>query len=428
MDKKYGRYTQLLLLALSAGAIFRLVYLRASFQEGMQQAWSISVVQLNQLYVLLGIATIGYLPSGWIADRFSTKNVVITALALTAILSLMLAFNPSFIGLKWIYSGLGITSVVLFWSSHMRIVRMLGGNKEDGKIFGLLDGWRGLSEALFASIATVLFQWRMSQHEQRTGTDGISSGMQIVFIFFAVLLLILSIINIFLLAPDRTQKIRKRKSITSTKNRSYDRSVKDMVLIKQVILISAIIFSGYTLFFTGFAFSSLLTTTFNIPLITAAYVLSGLLWMRPIGAITGGFLADKYPKYIILGISMILSMAGIILLLYLPLPNIIRFMIMIFVSFMNAMIRGVYWSLLHYIHVPEQELGRMIGIISFIGYLPDVILPLLSVHIYRLLPEIEATRLYLQISLFIGGIGLMILFYFYSYVKRVQHTYAEKNP
>ncbi|NIZ18681.1 MFS transporter [Entomospira culicis] len=412
----FGVYGQLLLLAMSAGAIFRLIYLRANFQEVLESTLKISVAQLNALYAWMGLAIVlGYLPSGWLADRFSVKRLIMIALTSTALLSAGLATLPPYAIARWLYVGLGFSAVFLFWSAHMRSAKLLSNARNEGRIFGLLDGGRGGFEALFATVATILYQWMVRAETHSLAHQ--EAGMRSVFLYFSTLQLGLAVLVVLFL-QDEVRVERVDKAAPRDKERGWfvwklDRQSRTLML-----LMSAIIFSGYTLFFTGFSFYGLLSVNFALDSGLVMRWISLALWMRLVGSMLGGFLADRWAKPMILLIAMVGSMLGLILLLTVLKKTTLVVVVVIAVSLTNAMIRGVYWSLLHYIRVDKRYLGRMIGMISFVGYLPDLLLPWVSVYLFARWDNASANTLYLWGSLGIGGLGLMSLGLFWLLSKR----------
>ncbi|WP_394555770.1 hypothetical protein [Priestia aryabhattai] len=48
-------------------------------------------------------------------------------------------------------------------------------------------------------------------------------------------------------------------------------------------------------------------------------------------------------------------------------------------------VRGLYWSLLGECKIDEKVLGLAIGVVSFIGYLPDILMPLVNIELFKTL-------------------------------------------
>ena len=50
-----------------------------------------------------------------------------------------------------------MTTILFFWAALIRATRHWGGNDEQGRAYGILDGGRGLLAAALASIAVLIF-------------------------------------------------------------------------------------------------------------------------------------------------------------------------------------------------------------------------------------------------------------------------------
>ena len=181
-NSKLQRYFQFFLVVLAAGAIFPIIYLRTNYQETLLEVFGITLQQLNTIYSVLGIVWVaGYLPSGVISDKFSAKNLLVVSLLGTAAGGFWFARIPGFGGVAVIYGIWGLFSVFTFWSAHMKIVKLLSTRSEEGRFFGILDGGRGVVEALLAG------GW-FADKAGKTGTIAVCLGGAAVCLAFMALL------------------------------------------------------------------------------------------------------------------------------------------------------------------------------------------------------------------------------------------------
>ena len=72
-------------------------------------------------------------------------------------LSAFMSFYPSFFYMKFLFGYWGFTTIFLFWSPMIKATRMWGGQNNQGKAFGFLDGGRGLVAALIGSVGVFIF-------------------------------------------------------------------------------------------------------------------------------------------------------------------------------------------------------------------------------------------------------------------------------
>ena len=200
-QEKYKRYFQFLLVVLAAGSIYPLIYLKTNYQETILQVFKMTLPQLNNIYSILGLLfVIGYFPSGLLSDKFSAKKLLAISLFLTGVGGLWFAQIPTFNNVVIIFSIWGIFSVFTFWSAHMKIVKLLASEKDSGKFFGILDGGRGLVEAILASFAVFIFSSILGGSVDPIAKREALIG--VIYMYSAVLLITSALIMIFV-ADDK---------------------------------------------------------------------------------------------------------------------------------------------------------------------------------------------------------------------------------
>jgi hypothetical protein len=68
--------------------------------------------------------------------------------------------------------------------------------------------------------------------------------------------------------------------------------------------------------------------------------------------------------------------------------------LVLFIGILTYAIRGLYWSLLDRCNVPLETMGLAIGLISVLGYSPDVFLPLMNGYLTQNFPGVFGYQLY----------------------------------
>ncbi|MGL5357320.1 MAG: MFS transporter [Cetobacterium sp.] len=408
----FKRYLQFTILIIAAGAIYPLVYLRTSFQTPMLQAFNIDISQLSNLYAMLGsMFIIGYFPSGWLADKISAKKLISFSLIVTGILGFVFATYPGTKILYAVFFGWGISTVFTFWSALIKAVKMLAKKEEQARFFGILDGGRGVVEALLGTIAMIIFSYFLGDSKD---SYSIQLSLKKVIYMYSFSCIFLSILVFFFLdAKDEIEKKAEKSNVIE--------SLKLIIIKPEIWLMSLIIFCGYVLYWTIYYLSGYLTTNHEVSSVTAGYISVLILWMRPLGGIGGGFLGDKFGKENVLALSMILA-STTLLFLGLSFKNITLLGIYIGVVFIGLMlyfIRGLYWSLLDECDIPNTSLGIAIGLISFVGYLPDIFIPIFSNNIFSKFNDgPEAYNIYFLTSALIGVVGAILSIYFKLKTKK----------
>ena len=122
----FRSYSQLALIVVAAGAIYPLLYLRQNFELSILEAFNITQTQLRYCSSMLGVIfMVTYIPSGWLADRFSSRKLLSLSLLATALLGLWFSIMPSYSSLLVIYGAWGVATGLTFWSAHIKLVAML---------------------------------------------------------------------------------------------------------------------------------------------------------------------------------------------------------------------------------------------------------------------------------------------------------------
>ena len=67
--------------------------------------------------------------------------------------------------------------------------------------------------------------------------------------------------------------------------------------------------------------------------------------------------------------------------------------------------RGIFWGMLNRADIPNQTKGLAIGVVSFIGYSPDIYLPLINGPILETWPGRAGYSVYFGLIVLTGFIG-----------------------
>jgi sugar phosphate permease len=150
-------------------------------------------------------------------------------------------------------------------------------------------------------------------------------------------------------------------------------------------------------------------------------------WTRPIGGIGAGFLGDKFPKEKIIIITYFLASLGFLCLVNFPQldSRTFLFCMITLIGMLTYSIRGLYWALLDSCHLPLRLTGLAIGLVSLIGYLPDVILPMINSAIFNRYPGAASYKIYFTYIAVCGFLGALLTAYFQKITKNGKRLEAE---
>jgi MFS family permease len=417
---------ELILLILAAGSIYPLVYLRQTFETTILELFQINQGELAGIYMMLGfIFVVGYVPSGWLADRFSVKALIIFSLLLTSAVGVFYAQIPDSSYLIYIFLAWGFATVFTFWSALLKSVHLLADSNEEGRYFGALDGGRGLIEAILASAAIALFA-AVAGSSNPDFEQSKTAFQAVVYMYCGIVAA--TAVALFFLMPNR----REEKAADAARDAAQREATKTtltpiaavirILKIREVWVMITVIFCGYTLFWAHYYFSGYLNVNHGASQVGAGVITVIVLWMRPVGGFGGGYLADKLGRSRILSITMLLTAALLIALGVLPGNSPLGFIyaLVVIAGLMMYVIRGVYWSLLDEARVPPAAVGIAIGVISFFGYLPDILIPSISGWIYSAFGDnvAGANNFFFIVCAVIGLVGAVSAMYFTKLMKR----------
>lgn len=384
---------------MAAGAIYPLLYLRQNFELSILEAFSITQTQLRYCSSMLGIIfMVTYIPSGWLADRFSSRKLLSFSLLATALLGLWFSTMPSYSSLLVIYGAWGVATGLTFWSAHIKLVAMLADKDQQGRFFGILDGGRGLVEALLATFAIALFAYILSQDAGATKM----ALQQVIYLYVAVLLVVSPLV--YWLLDDREEDTDISEE--STKSVFID-DLKDVLSRREIWLCAICIVCGYQLFYATYSFSAYLQQNFSLTAVMVGYITVAKLWMRPIGGIAAGFIGDWLNPEKVLSILLVLASLLLAMMAFVPASSaaLLMIVLVLLIGLLTYGVRGLYWATLGGCNVPNKIKGLAIGIISVIGYFPEVYLPLLSAPLIENYPGGLGYKIYYLIVATCGLLG-----------------------
>jgi len=365
------RRSLILLSLIAAGeTIFFLPFVLARvFRPTLLEVFDITNLQLGMAFSLYGIvAMIVYLPGGPIADIFSPRKLITVALITTASGGLILTTIPSLSLLKLLYAYWGFTTIALFWAALMRATREWGGELKQGAAFGLLDGGRGLLTAVTSSVMVALYATLIPEDVENATLEQRTAAIRQIIFWFAGMTCASALLVWFVL-PKRE---RREQSSFSGFNVP---GVLHVFKMPTVWLQSLIIICAYVGFKATDDFSLYASEVLGLDEIEAAKVGTVSLWVRPVAAIAAGYLADRTSAGLLSIVSFVLLASGSLVLAcgaIQPGMPVLYIMTIICASLGIFALRGLYFAIMKEGNVPVAFTGSAVGLVSVIGYTPDV--------------------------------------------------------
>jgi MFS family permease len=280
---------------------------------------------------------------------------------------------PSIFTLKLLYAFWGVSTIFLFWAALIKATRQWGNSHTQGLSFGLLDGGRGLFAATIAlSGAAILSFFFPSDSVEITFENKVQTLQYIIGTITGIVFLV-SVLVWFVLPKEKVDT-------SSSKEFQFDFK-QAFILMKQrkVLYHSLIILCAYCAYKLTGTYGTYARDVWGYSLEESTYFAVGIQYLRPIAAITVGWIADKYiPSKLIIPCFTILIIASAALGLgfFYEQPLFLSFTFFIFMALGTYALRGLYFAVIEETNTPLQLTGTLVGIISVVGFTPDIFMSL----------------------------------------------------
>lgn len=367
---KNSSITYILLLILAGEAVFILPFVLARvFRATVLEVFKINNTELGYCFSIYGlVALVSYLFGGPLADTYPPRKLMGVALVLTALGGLVYANDPSLFTLQLLYGFWGFTSIFLFWAAMIKATRVWGGIKNQGKAFGFLDGGRGLVGALFGALGVWIFSLFTTVNGVALNPQEQAEAFQTIVYCSSAIVGIIGVFVFFFLKTNQEEAAISREKIT------LENSSK-VLKLPAVWLLMIIILCAYVGYKITDIFSFYAREVMRYSEVDAAKTGTFLLFIRPVVGVLIGFLADRSRPSFYLCAGFSLSIIGALLFAsgILESDKTLLFFLTIIITAIGVYsARVLYFAVLQEGNIPLALTGTAVGIISFVGYTPDI--------------------------------------------------------
>lgn len=373
------------------------------FRPTLLDSFALSNADLGDSFAVYGvIAMICYFPGGIIADYFSARRLLTASLLATAAGGLYFAQVPEVVGLTLLFGYWGMTSILMFWAGMIKATREWGGATNQGWAFGLLDGGRGLAGAVMSSIAVLLFSNMISADLNEISLEEKTAGLKTV-IYFYTAITALAALLIWRYIPESDNRLASAHNAWN--------GVIYAIRSTRVWLQAAIIVCSYCAFKASDNYGLYVVNVLLMDHVDAATFTSLTAYLRPVGAICAGFMADRFmASKVIQWNFMALTILYSLLAVSWPVNVFFNLAIFNLVSSYLAVfaLRGVYFALVEECKVNKNITGTAVGFVSLIGFTPDVFFASITGRILDANVGLKGFEDYFLFMMLISSIGLIL--------------------
>ncbi|MRH99990.1 MFS transporter [Kriegella sp. EG-1] len=413
MKQKVSWY-YLALLILAGESVFILPFvLPRIFRPTVLEVFQLDNVQLGACFFVYGIvALVSYLFGGPLADRYLPRKLMAIALWFTAFGGILFATFPSFKMLQILYGYWGFTTIFLFWAPMIKATRVWGGANSQGKAFGFLDGGRGLTGALFGLIGVFVFSFFITENVDVATLESRQYAFKNVIYYSSIIIAIVGTLTWFFMKPGIEEKQLQIEKITIDQ-------IGVVLKLPAVRLLMVIILCAYV----GYKITDILSQYAN-EVMLYNQVKSGQLgtflqFLRPAIGILVGLIIDRFRISLCLVYSFAIAVFGGLLFAFgfIEPTRITMFMLSVIVVAIGVYAaRALYFAVMEEGQIPLIYTGTAVGLISVVGFTPDIFAGLLYGYLLDSYPgELGFQYVFFMLAVFalIGGLASMAYYKIY---------------
>jgi nitrate/nitrite transporter NarK len=393
---KVRHWLIMVVLSFSGGIIFLLPFLFEVYYRSVADALGLTNTEMGILFSAFGVTSlIVYFPGGWLADRISPRKLMTSSLLTTGLGGLWFATLPTYEIVVAIHIFWGVSITLLFWGAMIRVTRNWAPPDQQGKAFGVLETLRGIGEASTHSVLLFVFAWLGSTEQALT----------VVITQLSLVIIALGVLSWFVI-EDVSRDGASNNEMASV-------TLRDIIAVLKmpvIWLIAIVVLCAYCAYWGSFTTTPYSSDIFMTTVAVAGVISVGRMWLKPIAALIAGFVADAF------GIAVSVAVLFAVLVvcfstigLISPEPGMLPVALInvAIVALAVFALRGIYFALLEEGGVPLAVTGTAGGIISAIGFTPDVFMPLFFGVITDSYPGADGYRYFDLVTSGFCAVGLV---------------------
>jgi len=392
-------------LILAGEMIFSLPFHTARFfRPTLLDAFGWTNTKLGDIFAVYGItAMLAYFPGGAIADRYPARALMTLSLLATAAGGLFMATYPTDLQMAVLYGYWGVTTIFLFWGSMVRAAREWGGDTSQGKAFGILDGGRGLAASAVAVGAVYVLSLYLPDNANLATDAERRLGFRTVILLYSAMTALAGLLC-WIVLP---------KSDVSDNREPVRPPLEGMsAVIRQPIVWAqaAIIICAYCGYKGLDNYSLYAVQVLGMDEVEGARFAAYAFYTRPVAALLAGTIADRFSASRIITIAFVgLLVSYGVLAVAIPTPP---WLGLIYVNLFATLfgvfaLRALYFALIQETGTPANMTGTTVGMVSFIGYTPEVFFAAVGGRILDNAPGVAGHHHYFMFLAGTAALGLV---------------------
>ena len=357
------------LLILVGESIFILPFLVTRvFRPTFLKVFDITNFELGAAFSVYGIvAAISYFFGGPIADKFSPRQLISSSLLATSIAGFVMATIPSTATLTILYGFWGLTTILLFWAAFIKATRLFWSENKQGKAYGTVDAGRGIFAAFLATASVLLLNSFLPSEAANSSIEELSRALSYVILLFSCITLVCSIL-VFLFFPNNNIDRAEKDKLTL-------KGINSIAKNKAVWLNAIIVLCAYVGYKCTDDFSLYAADVLNYNDVAAAHIGTVSFWIRPFAALGAGLLGDRLLHSNVIRVFFLVILTSCIFVFSGMGDSSLEIVVILTLASTSVGVyglRGLYFATVSEAKIPLLFTGSAVGLISVIGYTPDI--------------------------------------------------------
>jgi nitrate/nitrite transporter NarK len=319
---------------------------------------------------------------------------------------------PGPLGLAVLYGYWGVTTILLFWAALIRTTREWGGASEQGRAFGILDGGRGLVAAGLASLAVIAFGWFLPAEADVLTADERLAALKSVIHFYTAATFVAGLLCWFSIPDQDGRRGPYRVGSFS--------GIGEILRAPHVWAQAMVVVCAYCGYKGLDNYSLYAVQVLGMSELDAARFTAATAYIRPVAAVAAGLMADRFSARRVIGglfIAMMLSYGALSQIA--PSAGFANALYgKILISYFAVFgLRGVYFALLEETRIPSDRTGTAVGLISVVGFTPEIFFGPISGRILDHSPGVTGHLSYFLLLSGISAVGVVTVLVLMSLLK-----------
>jgi len=402
-NSRFERIAFMATLVVAGEAVFSLPFHVARFfRPAVLSVLGLTNTELGAAQAVYGVvAMLAYFPGGLLADRFSARRLLSGSLFATACGGVYFATFPPYRGLAILFGVWGASTILLFWAALIRATREWGRNDRQGLAYGILDGGRGLFAAALAATAVGVFEHLMPADPAGATLAERADALRGIIYLYTLVTATAGVLCLWFV-PEVDTTLPSRDTIVGHLGR--------VLRLPRVWLQALIVVCAYVGYKGIDNYSLYAVQGYELNEVEGAKVSTLSAWIRPVAAVGAGWVADRVSASLVSTLLFALLL-GSYAWLALEVPR----ASMVWLLYLNVVLtcvavfglRSVYFALFQEASVPMSATGTAVGLVSVIGYTPDIFVHLVGGFLLDRTPGADGHRHFFAFLAASAALGLL---------------------